>query len=63
MRLAAGDDTDGAPLGPGRAHVIPMPGNAALDHFESDFRDVLRAQPFQDRAALKRDGQRTKFWH
>ena len=28
----------------------------ALDYFKADFRDVLLAQPFQNRAALKCNG-------
>src|SRR4029077_18867399 len=35
----------------------------ALDYFESNVRDVLRPQPFQDGPPLKRDWQRTKLYH
>jgi hypothetical protein len=34
----------------------------ALDRVESNVRDVLRPQPFQERPALKRDWQRAKFY-
>src|SRR6266581_5767774 len=35
----------------------------ALDRFESDVGDILRPQPFQNRSALKRDGQAAQFSH
>src|SRR4029077_1438543 len=35
----------------------------ALDRVESNVRDVLRPQPFQERASLKRDWQRAKLYH
>src|SRR5262245_18768297 len=34
----------------------------ALDRIESNVRDILRPQPFQERAALKRDWQRAKLY-
>src|SRR5438132_4994907 len=35
----------------------------AFDYVEADFRDVLRAQPFEDCAALERDWQCPQFLH
>ena len=35
----------------------------ALDHVESDVRNVLCTQPFQERPALKRNGQPPKLCH
>ena len=35
----------------------------ALDRFESDVGNILRPQPFQNRSALKRDGQAAQFSH
>ena len=38
-------------------------GADALDRFESDVGNILRPQPFQNRSALKRDGQAAQFSH
>src|SRR5437660_11852332 len=35
----------------------------AFDYVEADLRDVLRAQPFEDCAALERDWQCLQFFH
>ena len=38
-------------------------GADALDRFESDSRNILRAQPLQNRSALERDRQGAQFFH